>query len=100
MQKESTRPAGRVKDTPVARDRQDIDDELHHRPRREELPEVAAEEGRHERLECAPLRIKIRLGQVDVLKVGNNSTNLCRRKPDVVFEHFGRLLASLGIEVF
>ena len=38
MQKESTRPAGRVKDTPVARDRQNIDDELHHCPRCEELP--------------------------------------------------------------
>ena len=100
MQKESTRPAGRVKDAPVARDRQDIDDELHHRPRREELPEVATEEGRHERLECTPFRIKIRLGQVDVLKVGHDRTNLCRRKPYVVLEHFGGLLASLGIEVF
>ena len=48
--------AGRVKDAPVARYRQNINNELHHRPRREELPEVAAEEGRHERLKCAPLR--------------------------------------------
>ena len=100
MQEKSARPAGRVKDAPVARYRQDINNELHHRPRREELPEVAAEEGRHERLKCAPLRIEIRLGQVDVLKIRNNSTNLCRRKPYIVLEHFGGLLASLGIEVF